>query len=52
MESLRAWVLLLAGTAFCGAAIGVLLPEGGKRTFRALCAVVFLYVCLLPLRSF
>jgi hypothetical protein len=51
MESLRAWVLLLAGTAFCGAAIGVLLPEGGKRTFRALCAVVFLYVCLLPLRS-
>ena len=52
MESLRAWVLLLAGTAFCGAAVGVLLPEGGKRTFRALCAVVFLYVCLLPLRSF
>lgn len=51
MESLRAWVLLLAGTAFCGAAVGVLLPEGGKRTFRVLCAVSLLYVCLLPLRS-
>ncbi len=52
MESLRAWVLVLAGTSLLAAAVGALLSESGqKRAFRALCAVVFLYVCLLPLRS-
>ena len=52
MESLRAWVLVLAGTALFGAVVGALAPEGGtRRAFRVLFAVVFLYVCLLPLRS-
>ena len=52
METLRAWVLSLAGTSLLAAAVGALMPEGGqKRAFRAFCAVLFLYACLLPLRA-
>ena len=52
MESLRAWVLVLAGTALFGAVVGALASEGAnRRAFRVLFAAAFLYVCLLPLRS-
>ncbi len=52
MESLRAWVLLLSGTAVLSALVSALVPPGANRqAFRVLCAVALLYVLVLPLQG-